>query len=115
MSNDSNPEKPKKNKGLNQAITGAVIIFLPLIASVIMSIPNGNPFGEGPLWFMFYSIPIGGLVFIPGVIRFYNDKSSTRRAKRIMTGSLIGCCAGVPAILTIIFLIGMALFSKSHH
>ena len=121
MSNDSNEDTYVPKRGLIQFLIGVGIIVLPIIVAVVSTPPGGNAFSEGgggggaAIWLMFYSIPIGGVVAILGLKKFYRENATRPKAKKIMTGSLIGCCAGVPAILIIIGLIGIALFSQSNH
>jgi membrane protein implicated in regulation of membrane protease activity len=119
MSNDSIEDTYRPKGGLIQLLIGVGIIILPIIVAFVSTPPGGNALSEGgggaAIWLMFYSIPIGGVVAIMGLKKFYRENATRPKAKKIMTGSLIGCCAGVPVILIIIIIIGVTFFSQSHH
>jgi hypothetical protein len=114
MSNDSIEDTYRPKGGLVQLLIGVGIIILPIIVAFVSTPPGGNALSEGgggggaAIWLMFYSIPIGGVVAIMGLKKFYRENATRPKAKKIMTGSLIGCCAGVPVILIIISIIAVA-------
>ena len=86
--------KGQKRTPVQRAILGALVIFLgflitfsPLLIAFLSTPPGGNMFSEGgggggaAIWLMIFTLPIGGMTALTGVVMHFGGVISALRAK----------------------------------
>jgi len=84
----------QKRTPVQRAILGALVIFLgflitfsPLLIAFLSTPPGGNMFSEGgggggaAIWLMIFTLPIGGMTALTGVVMHFGGVISALRAK----------------------------------
>jgi predicted histidine transporter YuiF (NhaC family) len=76
----------KKTTGLFLMSVGVAIAFSPVFAAFVRQLPNRNLFLDGPdansleLWYLMFTLPIGTLVAIFGLVQRFDAKRKTNPA-----------------------------------
>ena len=86
--------KGQERTPVQRAILGALVIFLgflitfsPLLIAFLSTPPGGNMFSEGgggggaAIWLMIFTLPIGGMTALTGVVMHFGGVISALRAK----------------------------------
>jgi hypothetical protein len=77
----------KKTTGLFLMSVGVAIAFSPVFAAFVRQLPYRNLFLDGPdansleLWYLMFTLPIGTLVAIFGLVRRFDAKRNTNQTQ----------------------------------
>ena len=79
--------EPKKRAGLFVALLGVAIAFSPVFITFLRQLPRRNVFTDGPgaeateLWLMLFTLPLGTLIAIFGLVSLFDSKNITTQTR----------------------------------